>query len=203
MEQEYTDEDLLDTLERWEKTGLLVNLPPHEKQELAVIFDNATRIFLSKKLSDEIYDIVESTLFPICRRLYRRIGSSFDIEKMVSDLIQKIKENKNFFKTKDPNTKVNPIVSFSVNFADIYEDDVINIKQFNDEEYVERVDKLLKIMRQILLNKNLVSFVDRTDGNWKIAESETKKSEKETRYRNQKIAKEIFENIIKDTNKGI
>jgi hypothetical protein len=45
---EYSEEDLLDVVQRWDNTGLLVHLPIYEKQELAPIFDNAARIFLSK-----------------------------------------------------------------------------------------------------------------------------------------------------------
>lgn len=203
MDFEYTEEELLDVVERWDKTGLLTGLPIYEKQELATVLDNVARVFLSKNVSSEINDILEITVFPICRRLYKRIGTSFDVEKMVNDLIEAIQKNKESITKIDPDEKKDPFVLFSVNFADIYEDDLINEKQFNDEEYTERVDNLLGIMRQILLNKNLVSFVDKTGSNWRILESDIKKSEKETRYKNQKTAKEIFDIIIKDTNKGI
>jgi len=200
---EYTDIELSEVVERWEHTGLLTNLPIYEKQELAPIFDNAARIFLSKNLGEQTNDIIESVIFPICRRLYRRVGSEFDIENMVNLLVKRVTENKETLLKNSTEDKVNPIVAFSVTFADIYEDEIINKKQFNSEEYVERIDKLLDVMRQILLNEEMVSFVDRTQSDWKIINSDAKKSEKETRRWNQKIAKEIFDTVLKDTNRGI
>ena len=200
---EYTEEELLDVVQRWEHTGLLINLPLYEKQELAPIFDNATRVFLSKNLDEQTTDLVESVLYPICRRLYRRVGLDFDIENMVTVLIKKVNENKEILLKNDADSRVNPIVVFSVNFADIYEDETTNKKQFDDEEYNERVDKILNTIREVLVNKEMVSFVDRTQDDWKIITSEGKKSEKQIRHWNQKIAKEIFDTILKDTNKGI
>ena len=200
---EYSEEDLLDVVQRWDNTGLLVHLPIYEKQELAPIFDNAARIFLSKNLGEQTNDLVESVIFPICRRLYRRVGSEFDIENMVNVLIKKVNENKETLLRNNTDDKVNPIVLFSVNFADIYEDEIINKKQFNDDEYNERVDKILNTIKQVLINKEMVSFVDRTQEDWKIITSDGKKSEKETRQWNQKIAKEVFDTVLKDTNRGI
>jgi len=116
---EYSEEDLLDVVQRWDNTGLLVHLPIYEKQELAPIFDNAARIFLSKNLGEQTNDLVESVIFPICRRLYRRVGSEFDIENMVNVLIKKVNENKETLLRNNTDDKVNPIVLFSVNFSDI------------------------------------------------------------------------------------
>jgi hypothetical protein len=58
-------------------------------------------------------------------------------------------------------------------------------------------------MRDILLNNEMVSFVDRTNSEWKVMLSDTKKSPKQTRYWNQKTAQEALSAIIHDTNKGI
>jgi hypothetical protein len=44
---EYTEDEILDVVTRWENTGLLYGLPLHEKQELAPIFDNISRMALS------------------------------------------------------------------------------------------------------------------------------------------------------------
>ena len=209
---EYTEEDdILEIVQRWDNTGLLYGLPMYEKQELAPIFENVTRVALSKYSNKEvprnISDLMDSVMFPICRRLYRRVGSDFDIEKMINDLIKKVTENQDMLTQNDGKTikdkPVNPIVSFCIDFADIYEDEIINKKQFNSEEYTERVDKILDSLRTILLNNEMVSFIDRTNSDWKIILSDSKKSGKQTRYWNQKIAQEVLLSTLQDTNKGI
>lgn len=204
---EYTEEEILEVVQRWENTGLLYGLPLYEKQELAPIYDNVARILLSKFDSGDvprnISDLMDSVMFPICRRLYRRVGSDFNIEKMVSKLISSVAEHQEILNKPIIDKAVNPLVEFCVEFADTYEDEIISKKQFNEEEYVERVDKILDSIRQILLNKEMVSFVDRTDSNWKIMLSDSKKSPKQTRYWNQKIAQEVLSSTLRDTNKGI
>lgn len=203
---EYTEEEILDVVQRWDHTGLLYGLPLYEKQELAPIFDNASRIVLSTNLPFEVSDKLEDVMFPICRRLYRRVGSEFDIEKMISTLIKEVTEKKEtlIHETTDLTDKSStPVVKFCVEFADTYEDEVISKKQFSDEEYTERVEKILGVMRDILLNKDMVSFMDRTNSDWKIMLSDSKKSPKQTRYWNQKVVQETLASIIRDTNKGI
>ena len=202
---EYTEDEILDIVTRWENTGLLYGLPLHEKQELAPIFDNISRMALSltdkNKISMKTLEKLEDTMFPICRRLYRRVGFDFDIERMMDSLIKEI-ETKDFSEVIGEDKK-NPIVNFCINFADTYEDEVISKKQFSDKEYTERVDKALGILRQILLNKDMVSFVDRTNSDWKVMLSDAKKSPKQTRYWNQNVSKEFLTAILSDTNKGI
>ena len=202
---EYTEDEILDVVTRWENTGLLYGLPLHEKQELAPIFDNISRMALSltdkNKISIQTLEKLEDTMFPICRRLYRRVGFDFDIEKMMDSLIKEI-ETKDFSGDVGDDKK-NPIVNFCINFADTYEDEIISKKQFNDKEYTERIDKALGILRQILLNKEMVSFVDRTDSDWKVMLSDAKKSPKQTRYWNQNVSKEFLTSILGDTNKGV
>lgn len=202
---EYTEDEILDIVTRWENTGLLYGLPLHEKQELAPIFDNVSRMALSltdkNKISMKTLEKLEDTMFPICRRLYRRVGFDFDIERMMDSLIKEI-ETKDFSEVIGEDKK-NPIVNFCINFADTYEDEVISKKQFSDKEYTERVDKALGILRQILLNKDMVSFVDRTNSDWKVMLSDAKKSPKQTRYWNQNVSKEFLTAILSDTNKGI
>jgi hypothetical protein len=203
---EYTEEEILDIVTRWENTGLLYGLPLYEKQELAPIFDNISRIALSKtdkgEISNSLLEDLENTMFPICRRLYRRVGSDFDVEKMVESLIKEIKEKQLLIKGPTEG-KTNPLVKFCIEFADSYEDETISKKQFNDIEYEERVEKVLETLRNILLNKEMVSFVDRTNSDWKIMLSDSKKSPKQTRYWNQRIAKEVLTSTLQDTNKGI
>jgi hypothetical protein len=204
---EYTDEEILEVVQRWENTGLLYGLPLYEKQELAPIYDNVARLALSKLDSGEITrkvsDLMDSTMFPICRRLYRRVGCDFNIEKMVNTLVKKVVENEEMLEKPIVDKATNPIVEFCVEFADTYEDEIISKKQFNNEDYAERVDKILDSLRHILLNKEMVSFVDRTNSDWKIMLSDSKKSPKQTRYWNQKIAQEVLSSTLRDTNKGI
>ena len=89
---EFTEDEISDCVSRWSATGLLYNLPLHEKQELAPIFDNVSRLALSltekNKISIQTLEKLEDTMFPICRRLYRRVGFDFDIERMVDSLIK-------------------------------------------------------------------------------------------------------------------
>ncbi len=202
---EYTEDEILDVVQRWENTGLLYGLPLHEKQELAPIFDNISRIALSltekNKISMKTLEKLEDTMFLICRRLYRRVGFDFDVEKMMESLIKEL-ETKDFVDTNVKGEK-NPIVQFCIEFSDLYEDENIIKNQFNDEEYEERVDKILETLKTILLNKEMVSFVDRTNPDWKIMLSDAKKSPKVTRYWNQNVTKEFLTAILSDTNKGI
>lgn len=204
---EYTEEEILEVVQRWENTGLLYGLPLYEKQELAPIYDNVARVSLSKfedgEISRKLSDLMDSVLFPVCRRLYRRVGTDFNIEKMVSTLTSKVIENQEALSQPIIDKAMNPIVEFCVEFADTYEDEKINKKQFNDEEYAYRVDRILDTVRQILLNKEMVSFVDRTNSEWKVMLSDSKKSSKSTRYWNQKIAQEVLSSTLRDTNKGI
>jgi cell fate (sporulation/competence/biofilm development) regulator YlbF (YheA/YmcA/DUF963 family) len=205
---EYTEDEILEVVQRWDQTGLLYGIPLYEKQELAPIYDNVARIVLFKTENNEINrdlsDMMDSVMYPICRRLYRRVGTEFDYEIMISNLITKTKEN--YTKLNQPvsaDKNVNPIVEFCIEFADTYEDDIIVKQQFGDEEYTERVDKIINTLRNILLNKEMVSFVDRTNSDWKLILSDSKKSPKQTRYWNQKVSQEILSAVLRDTNKGI
>jgi hypothetical protein len=201
---EYTEEEVLDIIHRWDNSGLLYGLPLFEKQELAPLYENITRIILSKDtIPLNVFEKIEDTIFPICRRLYRRVGSDFDLEKMVNTLIKSVEENFDYLNGNVTEDKKNPVVDFCIQFADTYEDQIITKKQFNDKEYEERVDKILKSLRDILLNKDMVSFVDRTTDEWKIMLSDTKKSGKQVRYWNQKISTEVLSSTLHDTNKGI
>jgi len=205
---EYTEDEILEVVQRWDQTGLLYGIPLYEKQELAPIYDNITRLVLSKTESGEVSrslsDMMDSVMYPICRRLYRRVGSEFDYEIMINHLIIRTKENyTKLSQPVDTDKSVNPIVEFCIEFADTYEDDIIVKKQFNDEEYTERVDKIINTLRNILLNKDMISFVDRTNSDWKLIMSDSKKSPKQTRYWNQKISQEILSAVLRDTNKGI
>ena len=98
---------------------------------------------------------------------------------------------------------VNPIVSFCIEFADQYSDELINRKQFNETDYKERIVKMLKTIENVLLNPMMTSFIDRSSDNWVVIDSESISSNKGIRIHNQKVALEVFSNIIKDTNKGI
>ena len=202
-------EEILDVLERWENTGLLTGLPPWEKEELALLYDNVTRVMLSKAetLKDDIYETLGDVTLPTTRRLYRRVGINFDINNMMDELTKKV--SKYYQQINQPPSKddhgnlTNPIVEFCVEFADTYEDDDIKRKVFSKEQYVERVDKILDIMRTVLLSDDMVSFVDRSDNEWKVLYSDTKKSPNQVRVWNQKRAIETLHGILNETNQGI
>jgi hypothetical protein len=202
-------EEILDVLERWENTGLLTGLPPWEKEELALLYDNVTRVMLSKAgtISEDIYETLGDVTLPTTRRLYRRVGINFDINNMVDTMLQSVIKNyEEIVKpaNKDENGNVsNPIVEFCVEFADTYEDDDIRRKIFSKEQYEERVDNILSTLREILLSDDMVSFVDRSDSDWKVMYSDTKKSPNQVRMWNQKRAIETLHGVLNETNQGI
>jgi hypothetical protein len=202
-------EEILDVLQRWESTGLLTGLPPWEKEELALLYDNVTRVMLSKAdvLEEHVYETLGDVTLPTTRRLYRRVGINFEINKMVDELTDRVQENYeaiNVPPQKDDDGNItNPIVEFCVEFADTYEDDSIKKKIFSKEQYEERVDKLLDTVKTVLLGEEMVSFVDRSDSEWKIMYSDTKKSPNQVRMWNQKRAIETLHGILNETNQGV
>ena len=202
-------EETLEVLQRWESTGLLTGLPPWEKEELALLYDNVTRVMLSKanQLDDNIYETLGDVTLPTTRRLYRRVGINFEINTMVDELTRRVEENYEAINV-PPNKDnvgnlVNPIVEFCVEFADTYEDDDIKKKVFSREQYTERVEKLLETVQTVLLSKEMVSFVDRSESEWKILYSDTKKSPTQVRMWNQKRAIETLHGMINETNQGV
>jgi hypothetical protein len=202
-------EEILEVLQRWESTGLLTGLPPWEKEELALLYDNVTRVMLSKAdiLDEETYETLGDVTLPTTRRLYRRVGINFDINNMMDELVSKVMKHYkeiNQQPSKDDHGNItNPIVEFCVEFADTYEDDDIKRKIFSKEQYEERVDKILETMKTVLLSEDMVSFVDRSDSDWKILYSDTKKSPNQVRMWNQKRAIETLHGILNETNQGI
>lgn len=200
-------EEVLDVIERWEATGLLYGLPIYEKEELSLIFDNVTRVLLSKdameKIPEDVYEILNEVIFPVTRRLYRRVGVRFDVEEMLSELMVKV--NDSIEDLKKPVTKENnPIVKFSIDFADGYEDEETNKKMFTKEQYEKRVDKTLEYVKKVLLSEEKVGNIDRLEKkDWSIKFLESKSTESATRVWNQKMALQLLQSVISDTNRGI
>ena len=209
--------DVLNVIQRWDALGLLYGLPLWEKEELSQVYDNAARLILheeSKNIPKKIYENLNEVTFPILRRLYRRVGLNFDIEILMSKLLEELHNNPKLSILPSPKVsspeeinigddKYNKLTKFCVEFADKYEDSETVKNQFTDEDYVERVDKLLNTMKEVLLNKDRISFIDRTNTDWKIILSDKKSSKMNTRYWNQKISKELLTSVLSDTNKGI
>lgn len=202
-------DEILEVLQRWESTGLLTGLPPWEKEELALLYDNVTRVMLSKadELDEDVYETLGDVTLPTTRRLYRRVGINFEINTMVDELTRRVKENYvaiNVPPNKDEHGNLsNPIVEFCVEFADTYEDDDIKRKVFSKQQYTERVELLLDTVKTVLLSNDMVSFVDRSDSEWKILYSDTKKSPTQVRMWNQKRAIETLHGILNETNQGV
>ncbi len=158
-------------------------------------------------LEEHVYETLGDVTLPTTRRLYRRVGINFEINKMVDELTDRVQENYeaiNVPPQKDDDGNItNPIVEFCVEFADTYEDDSIKKKIFSKEQYEERVDKLLDTVKTVLLGEEMVSFVDRSDSEWKIMYSDTKKSPNQVRMWNQKRAIETLHGILNETNQGV
>jgi hypothetical protein len=196
---------VLEVIQRWDATGFLYGLPVWEKEELALLYDDAAKLILSKKalgIPSDTFEAMNEVVFPVVRRLYRRIGVNFDFENMMSVLLGEVEEKKGDIMKKATKER-NPVVEFAVSFADNYEDQKTSEKRFSDEEYIERVDKIITYVKDILLSKKQVSFVDRTDSGWKIMYSDDKKSSQATRLWNQKISMELLKTTLMDTNRGI
>jgi hypothetical protein len=202
-------EEILEVLQRWESTGLLTGLPPWEKEELALLYDNVTRVMLSKAdvLDEDVYNTLGDVTLPTTRRLYRRVGINFNINKMVDELTIRVGDNYEQIikppEKDDAGNLTNPIVEFCVEFADTYEDEDIKKKIFSKEQYDERVEKLLETVKTVLLSDEMVSFVDRSNSEWKIMYSDTKKSPNQVRMWNQKRAIETLRGILNETNQGV
>ena len=203
-----------ESIERWGTIGLLDGLPIWEKNELALILDNATKIVIDqanrKALSDEFLDIYDSVYIPICRRLYRRVGPRFDVINMMDKLIEDTLcnfdllsgENETIKKVEKLSQK-DPLVEFCVNFSDSYEDEETLKSFLSEEDYEKKVDLILNKMRSVLLNnKNVLSFKN-TGNDWDIKLSEEKRSISHVRFWNQKMSNSFLLQSLSDINKGI
>jgi hypothetical protein len=199
-------ESILEIINRWEPLGLLEGLPITEKEELAQLYDTITRMYLSKisdkTLSNESVETISDVMYPTLRRLYRRVGLNINLDTVLSKLIKEV--NNNIDAILKPVTKdKNPIVEFCINFADTYEDELTNINSLSDEDYSNKVDEILIKLREILLNKNIISYIEKTskDG-WVLKKSETIKSGTQTRFWNQQKAIDFLKITISETNKN-
>lgn len=200
-------EDVINVVQRWESLGLLEGLPIYEKVELAQIYDNATRLlllgFTLKKVPKKISDTMDELFIPICRRLYKRVGPNFDLEKMMGDLLEVVNEKIDVIFESDPQSpEKNPVVDFCVNFADTYEDELTNKNVLTDFEYETKITNLLSKVREILVNQKLVSYVDKKDGEYYLNFSKTQKTKQQTRFWNQSVAKQLIDSVLSEINKG-
>ena len=201
-------DDVLNVVERGGTLGLLDGLPILDKTELAQIYDNATRLMLStvaiKKIPKNISNIYDEVYIPICRRLYKRLGPNFNLDTMMSQLLEVVnKGGKDIFKVDSENPTDNPIVDFCVDFADGYEDELTNKTTLTDKEYQEKINKVLDITKSVLLNESLVSYVNNSNGEYKIELSKAKKNTQQTRFWNQSVAKSFVNSTLSEINKGL
>mgnify|MGYP003673067491 FL=1 len=151
-----------------------------------------------------ILEIYDNVLIPICRRLYRRVGPNFNLDTMMSQLLEVVnKGGKDIFKVDSENPTDNPIVDFCVDFADGYEDELTNKTTLTDKEYQEKINKVLDITKSVLLNESLVSYVNNSNGEYKIELSKAKKNTQQTRFWNQSVAKSFLESTLSEINKGL
>ena len=196
----------MNVVERWEAIGVLEGLPLWEKEELSQIFDNATRIILSeitsRDWSEEHDEILTGVYLPILRRLYRRVGPNFNIENLIPKLLDVVSSEKGKIKKQNPTEpEQDPMLQFCINFADDYEDEETKKNFLSDEDYEKKVDDLLGVIKEILLNSGTVSNVEKDGVDFKINYGQ-KKSKQQTRYWNQKIVKQVLNFVISDINKG-
>jgi hypothetical protein len=202
-----------ESIERWGSIGLLEGLPIWEKNELALILDNATKIVIDqigrKSLNDDFLDVYDTVYIPICRRLYRRVGPRFDVIKMMDKLFEKLFNNFNTLKAdieSERNEKLSqkdPVVAFCIDFSDSYEDEETLKSFLSTEDYENKVDLILQRMRDVLLNnRNVLSFKKNGD-DWDIKLSEEERSIGHVRFWNQKMSNTFLLQALSDINKGI
>ena len=206
MMEDYIEEDLFNTIQRWEVLGLLDGLPIREKSELAQIYDNATRLLLSNrtlsKVPKNITDTMDDVFIPICRRLYKRVGPNFDLDEMLATLLESL--NQNIDEIRKPITKENnPSLDFCIDFADTYEDRSTNKNTLTNEEYSNKIENMLSYLRQILLNDSMVSYVGKEDDEHRLNLVESKRTKEQTRFWNQSIAKNFLNSYLSEVNKGL
>ena len=197
---------LVNVVERWESLGLLEGLPLEQKYEMAQIYDNATKLLLSDrtltKVPKKISDTMDDVFIPICRRLYKRVGPEFDLENMMSELLQSVNDSIDEI-TKLTTKENNPILEFCINFADGYGDEVTNKKSLTKAEYTNEIKKMLTKLEDILLNDKLVSYVDRNGTDYVLNTRETGKTNNQIRFWNQSVAKNLIETYLSNLNKGL
>lgn len=200
--------DILNVVERWEPLGLLEGLPIQEKTELAQIYDNATRLLISeravKKIPEDIMEIYDNLYIPICRRLYKRVGPYFDLENMMSQLLGVVnKKGKKILEVKPNEPASNPVVDFCVDFADTYEDELTNKNTLTEEEYKTKIESMVSILKEILLNDSVVSYVGKEGDEHKLNLVESKRTKEQTRFWNQSVAKNFLNSYLSEINKGL
>jgi len=202
-----------ESIERWGSIGLLEGLPIWEKNELALILDNATKVVIDqierKSLNDDFLDVYDTVYIPICRRLYRRVGPRFDVIKMMDKLFEELSNNFNTLKAdieSERNEKLSqkdPVVNFCINFSDSYEDEETLKSLLSTEDYENKVDLILQRVRDVLLNnRNVLSF-KKNDVDWDIKLSEEERSIAHVRFWNQKMSNTFLLQALSDINKGI
>lgn len=206
MMEEHIEEDLFNTIQRWEVLGLLDGLPIREKSELAQIYDNATRLLLSNRTLSKVpkntADTMDDVFIPICRRLYKRVGPNFDLDEMLATLLESV--NQNIDEIRKPVTKENnPLLNFCIDFADTYEDRSTNKNTLTDEEYSNKIENMLSYLRQILLNDSMVSYVGKEGDEHRLNLVESKRTKEQTRFWNQSIAKNFLNSYLSEVNKGL
>jgi len=201
-------DDIINVVQRWDSAGLLEGLPILEKTELAQIYDNATRVMLSEritnKVSKDISEIYDSVYIPICRRLYKRVGPNFNLEKMMYSLFEIVSIKGNSILDVDPEKpETNPVVNFCVDFADGYKDELTDKTTLTKEGYETKIKEALDITKNVLLNESMVSYVNKKEDGYKIELSKAKKNTQQTRFWNQSVAKSFLESALSEINKGL
>ena len=63
--------------------------------------------------------------------------------------------------------------------------------------------KVLDITKSVLLNESLVSYVNNSNGEYKIELSKAKKNTQQTRFWNQSVAKSFVNSTLSEINKGL
>jgi hypothetical protein len=196
----------MEVISRWEPTGLIDGLPIWEKEELAILYDNTIKLILSNKviskLPKNVSLLLEECSMPVIRRLYRRIGPNFNLENLLSELLESVIKNESEL-VLEPTIEFNPIVNFCIDFADNYSDELTSSSELTKEEYTQQVDKVLNYVRKVLLNDGMVSNVDKSDEEWVLKLSDKTKSVQSTRFWNQKMAKDLLIFSLSEINKGL
>ncbi len=188
------NDEIVNVVSRWETLGLLEGLNFNEKMDLAQIYDDATKLLLSnsftKTVPKKVSDTMDEVFIPICRRLYRRVGTNFDLENMMSDLLTFV--NDNLGDIFSNNTIENHLVNFCIEFADNYSDELIESVVLSDSDYNDKVEIILNKLRNVLLSDKPISNVDFNGNEIILNFSNNERSKHQIRFINQNMAKNLL-----------
>jgi hypothetical protein len=73
----------------------------------------------------------------------------------------------------------------------------------SDEEYEQKIDYLTQKIKEILLNENTVSYINKEKEEYNLNIAKTNKPKQQKRFWNQSVAKNLLASALSEINKGL